>query len=257
MEIQYYVDVNGNYLGGFGGVDVPDGSVLVPSPPADARQHWNGTSWDDLTIPQFKIYDLIDGAYDRERLPVDIDFKTGLNTALYQETIMDHGSPVYKQYYTSAVSNDDGSVTYSNPIVRIDYTFDRDSLSLAKSCTQRFRWYDTTGTLSTDYKDVKDFFNSVESMAESVQRRSNIIDDLKVKTIGLLMITQQISEADAAALGRIFLAAYKVEIYNYIDEADTDFAAAVAAAPANTYPWLDSMTPYGVTIRQFIVGGLS
>ena len=255
-QVKYYVDVDGNYLGGFDGAG-PDNSTEVSWAPPDARQHWNGSYWDALTIPKYKIYDLIDGDFDRERLPIDIDFKTGLNTILYQETVMDHGAPVYKQYYTDATVNNDGSVTYSNPIVRIDYTFDRDSISLCKSCTQRFRWYDTLGNLSTGYKDVKDYYNNVEAMAEAGQRRTNIIDDLKVKTIGLLMYTRNLSKADAADMGKAFLANYKVEIYSYIDEANTAFHDAVAVASSGTYPWLDDMTPYAVTIRQLILNGLT
>lgn len=255
-ETKYYVDGSGNYLGGFD-ANPPEGAIEVSSAPDDAKQHWNGSSWDPTGGPQFKIYEFVPGNYENTVLPVNIDFKTGLTRALYQETIMDHGAPVYKQYYTDATMEEDGSITYSNPVVRIDYTFERDSISLAKSCTKRFKWYYTNGDLSEGYKDVKDFFNNVESMAEAKQRRSNIIDDLKVKTIGLLMITESISQADAADMGKAFLAMYKVEIYNYVDEANTAFHDAVVIASAETYPWLDNMTPYSITIRQFILAGLS
>lgn len=258
METKFYVDGNGAYLGGFAG-EAPSNSTEVSSAPSDARQVWNGSSWTALNIPKFKIYDLmVDGASeDKTRLPIDIDFRTALSVDLYQETVMDHGAPTHKQYYTNATMNEDGSITYSNPIVRIDYTFERDSISLAKSCTQRFKWYDTNGNLSSGYKDVKDFYNNVEAMAEAKQRRNNIIDDLKVKTIGLLMYTESISQADAADMGKGFLAQYKVEIYNYIDEANSDFHDAVSSASADTYPWLENATPYSMTIRQFILAGLS
>lgn len=209
--------------------------------------------------PEYKIYSLLVDSkdMDRKKLPVDIDFKTGLSVNLYKEVTMEDGAPVYKKYYTAAVMNENGSIAYSNPVVRIDYTFERDSISLAKSCTQKFRWYDTNDNLSEEYKEVKDYFNASESMDEAEQRRSNIISDLKVKTIGLLMYTEQLSQAAAAELGRSFLAAYKVEIYNYIDEANTGFMDAVENASADIYPWLENMTSYNITIRQFILNGLS
>lgn len=211
---------------------------------------------------EYKIYSLLAAdaklkRIDRGILPVDIDFKTGLSVDLFEEVHMSHGAPVYKQFYTDATSDENGVITYSNPIVRIDYTFDRDSISLAKSCTQEFRWYDTNNNLSVECKTIKDFYNTVEAMAETELRRRNVINDLKVKTIGLLMYTRQLSQADAAQTGRGFLAAYKAEIYNYIDEANTGFADAVTSAPVNDYPWLDDMTPYGVTIRQFILNGIA
>jgi hypothetical protein len=215
-----------------------------------------------FSAPKYKLYDLLPNPEqfteeDKRRLPVDIDFKTGLSSTLYKEVTMLHGAPVSKVYYTDVTGNEDGSVTYSSPIVRIDYTFERDEISLAISCTQRFRWYDTEGNISTGYKDTKDFFNTAEKIAEAEQRRGNIIADLKVKTIGLLMYTQQMSQPDATTLGRPFLAQYKQDIYNYVDEANTGFATSVTNASAETYPWLDDMTPYGVTIRQFILNAIS
>lgn len=259
--MKYYVNEFGEYLGGTDG-EAPTGGTEVPSAPSDARQIWNGSSWNELDLVEYKIYALLeDGSQykdgNRSRLPVDIDFKTSLTVDLFKEVIMEDGAPVYKQYYTDAELDENGTVVYSNPIVKIEYEFDRDSISLARSCTQRFKWYDTEGNLSTEYKEVKDFFNTSEKMAEAEQRRSNIIADLKVKTIGLLMYTEELSQVDAADLGRPFLAAYKAEIYNYIDEANTGFADEVGSASAETYPWLDNMTPYAVTIRQFIVNAIS
>jgi hypothetical protein len=215
-----------------------------------------------FSAPKYKLYDLMPNPEkftdeDKSVLPVDIDFKTGLSVNVYKEVVMLHGAPVSKTYYTDATVGENGSITYSNPIVKIEYTFDRDSISLAKSCTQRFRWYDTDGNISEGYKDVVDLFSTTEKIAEAEQRRGNIIADLKLKTIGLLMYTEQLSQPDAAELGRPFLAAYKQDIYNYIDEANTDFATSVTSAPIDDYHWLDNMTPYGVTIRQLILNAIS
>lgn len=260
MATKYCVDDNGVYLGGFS--EIPEGAIEVSSAPDDARQVWNGDSWDALDVVEYKIYDLLannnpqKGA-DRAILPVDVDFKTGLEIDLYKEVVMDHGAPVRKIYYTDAELNETtGVITYENPIVKIEYEFDRDSISLARSCIQKFYWMTTDDAWSEEYKTVKDFFNTAEKMAEAEQRRGNIIADLKVKTIGLLMITEEISQADAAEMGRAFLAAYKADIINYIDEANMGFYDAVEAASNVTYPWLENMTPYSVTIRQFILNGL-
>lgn len=46
---QYYVDEQGIYLGGFEGVQPPQGSIEVPYPPEDTRQRWNGGSYGPLT----------------------------------------------------------------------------------------------------------------------------------------------------------------------------------------------------------------
>ena len=41
----YFVDTQGNYLGGFDGATPPDGSIEVDSPPNDARDKWDGSKW--------------------------------------------------------------------------------------------------------------------------------------------------------------------------------------------------------------------
>ena len=42
---KYYVDVNGNYLGGFDGVEAPNGSVEVAQPPEHGLDIWTGSAW--------------------------------------------------------------------------------------------------------------------------------------------------------------------------------------------------------------------
>ena len=42
---KYYVDINGNYLGGFDGVDAPDGSIEVENAPNHGLDKWNGEKW--------------------------------------------------------------------------------------------------------------------------------------------------------------------------------------------------------------------
>lgn len=44
-DTRYFVDGQGNYLGGFGGAAPPTGAIEIPAPPDDARQVWNGSTW--------------------------------------------------------------------------------------------------------------------------------------------------------------------------------------------------------------------
>ena len=39
---KFFVDGAGKYLGGFDGTAPPKGAIEIPSPPADARQVWDG-----------------------------------------------------------------------------------------------------------------------------------------------------------------------------------------------------------------------
>jgi hypothetical protein len=48
----YYVDVNGNYIGGFSGAEPPEGSIEVPTAPDDARQKWLNGAWQPVVDDQ-------------------------------------------------------------------------------------------------------------------------------------------------------------------------------------------------------------
>ena len=52
---KYFVDAQGNYLGGYDGANPPVGAIEVPDAPADARQKWNN-GW----LPYVPDLDAID-----------------------------------------------------------------------------------------------------------------------------------------------------------------------------------------------------
>lgn len=44
-ETKFYVDANGCYLGGYGGVEPPEDAIEVPAAPARATDIWTGGAW--------------------------------------------------------------------------------------------------------------------------------------------------------------------------------------------------------------------
>ncbi len=42
---QYFVDTNGNYLGGFDGAEPPQGAIEVPTAPNHGLDTWDGAQW--------------------------------------------------------------------------------------------------------------------------------------------------------------------------------------------------------------------
>jgi len=42
---KYYVDANGNYLGGFDGAKPPKRAIEVTTPPDHGEQKWDGMKW--------------------------------------------------------------------------------------------------------------------------------------------------------------------------------------------------------------------
>lgn len=45
MVTKYYVNANGDYIGGFEGVEPPVGSFEVDAPPPHGKDRWDGTKW--------------------------------------------------------------------------------------------------------------------------------------------------------------------------------------------------------------------
>ncbi len=42
---QYFIDTDGNYLGGFDGAEPPEGSIEVDTPPAHGSDKWTNGAW--------------------------------------------------------------------------------------------------------------------------------------------------------------------------------------------------------------------
>ena len=48
---RFFVDADGQYIGGFDGADPPPGAIEVPAPPDDARCKWDGSDWLPFSPP--------------------------------------------------------------------------------------------------------------------------------------------------------------------------------------------------------------
>jgi hypothetical protein len=62
MQTLFYVDAQGNYLGGFCGAEPPEGAIEVPFPPSHASQKWDGEKYLEDTE---QIIARLEGALDR------------------------------------------------------------------------------------------------------------------------------------------------------------------------------------------------
>lgn len=51
---KFYVDGQGNYLGGFDGAEPPQGAVEVPAAPTHAAHKWTGSAWAE--VPTLQTY---------------------------------------------------------------------------------------------------------------------------------------------------------------------------------------------------------
>lgn len=52
---KYFIDAQGNYIGGFCGAEPPEGAIEVPQPPEHGWQKYSNGAWLPLTDEQKQI----------------------------------------------------------------------------------------------------------------------------------------------------------------------------------------------------------
>jgi hypothetical protein len=69
---RYYVNAQGNYIGGFNGANPPQGAIEVPNAPNDGRDTWNGQQWVAYVQlkTQFTALEYLDKFTEAEQLSV-------------------------------------------------------------------------------------------------------------------------------------------------------------------------------------------
>jgi hypothetical protein len=56
---KYYVDIQGNYVGGFQGAEPPLDSIEVVAPPAHASHRWDGVAYAPVPPPTPTVVDMV------------------------------------------------------------------------------------------------------------------------------------------------------------------------------------------------------
>jgi hypothetical protein len=188
--------------------------------------------------------------------PVQIDFVTGLDIKLHRKSIIVKGECRAEEFY----ENYDGRV-YSNLIVREVHSFTRDSLGFAVKRDTVVSWINNNEQPNVVIKRLPKFYSSVEQIEEGKTRRGNLVNALQIPTIGLISIAMIGSTNATMAVileGRKFLAEYKLEFDVFVNESNKAMLDCFSN-PSNPryvssdkYSWIDFMTPYGVTIRNYL-----
>lgn len=132
---------------------------------------------------------------------------------------------------------------FVEPIIKIDYRFNRDEYGLLKNKEQTISWRLEDETWSEQRQhDVIPVTSNEKKLQEIKRRRKNIVDEVAglSKDIGL-----------KSALTDLY-ARYFKEINLYVDSGLPDFAEALSQN--EDLDWLDNPTTNSkVTVRQFLI----
>ena len=254
----YYVDSNGNYIGGFDGA-VPESGTEVPGPPPiDASQIWDGKEWGPSQVKHYQIYQYIDSEKDDTIFPDRIDFITGLNRRLYPKNTYNFGELDQTIYYANRSGTQLEGFTYSTPVVQEEFVYVRDPITeFPISRTNTLKWYFADGTLDTNSKVLTKYYDDdpVLQMNELCTRRSNNIDCIIIAIVGLALMTNpDLTFNEIIAEGKTFFATNGINRQLYI--MDGNLALVDDVRNDTTLSWMDSdissLTPLP-TIRSYII----
>lgn len=219
-------------------------------------------------IPYWKIYDFVADKkkFDTTKPPVDLDFRSGLVTMLHRKSQVVKGECIKEEYYQNCSVDAYGNLTYTNLIVSEHHAFTRDPLGFPVVRSSHLKYYDKNGVASNPIKPWVKFYSTIEKIQEGKTRRGNLVDNLQMPVIGLVSIAVNGTPnptAQVILMGRSFMYDYKKEFDSFVDESNKEIISCLQNASnpryasASKYPWINSMTPYDVTIRQFLIGELT
>jgi hypothetical protein len=117
-------------------------------------------------------------------------------------------------------------------------------------------WYlddDTTGTT----KHTTKYYTQAESLAVGERRRRNCITNLKIDSIGLIMMASGVTQQEAEEIGWLFLKEFTPEINIYIEGVESPLMTTLMTT--QNHGWLDFEIPNtgGILVRQYLADGIN
>ena len=192
-----------------------------------------------VEAPKYKLYRYVAGEKDPYLHPGSIIFPENLTKHLPKKQFIALGERI-KTIYFDRFEVD----TFIEPIIKVDYKFNRDSegYMLSKERTISWRTEDNRWSDRIQY-DVIPITSNQQKLAEIERRRNNIIDEVAglSRDIGL-----------KSALADLYYR-YVTEINLYIKSGSSSLAIAIKNNV--DLEWLENPTPSNPnkTVRQFLV----
>lgn len=188
---------------------------------------------------------------DKTTPPLGLDYVVGLSVKLHRRSIIVKGECKSEEFYV----NFDGT-TYSDMVLKEVHTFYRDGLGFALKRESIISWICEDNTTHAITKTLLKFYNQYETIEEGQTRRGNLINGLQRPIIGFICMYLGGMQFAPQAIGlaRTFTARYKPEMQNFIDESNKGLITAIQNTDE---PWIDFMTPYKFTIRQYLTSELT
>jgi hypothetical protein len=203
----------------------------------------------------FMIYDYLTDSINSgdvmlsAKPPVNVDYDI---IGLHKKRTLVKGELVKVEYFGNY---DDVTKNFSNKVIAEDRIYYRVNQMVSKR-VMSIKWFLNDGSVGYEKTTTK-YYSTTESMQELDTRRSNIISDLKINTVGLVMMCSGVTSVEAQTIARPMVSTYNLEISKYLQGYEQELRTAVANDV--TYSWLNLTIPNtgGMTIRQYLISGLT
>ena len=181
--------------------------------------------------------------------PYDINYNI---LALHKKRYFDKGELMSVEYYGKYDFLTD---TYSDLVIHEDRTYYRINEMVYKRDLHICWHYDDGSSGAT--KNTTKFYTQRESLAAGERRRRNCLTNLKIETVGLIMMASGATQQDAELLGLSFMEEVNTELIKYVEGSEQPLLTQMLT---NTnHGWLDWEIPNagGITVRLYLYDGLN
>jgi len=221
----------------------------------------------------FKIYYLLnDDLYKNittyYNTPKSYNFKDGVYKRLHPKYTFDRGFLIKCEYFESLQVTKDSFgfyvYNYAYPVVKVNFVYVFGDDEYVHHRHTKREWVMLDGTYSNDVKHVVKVYDGQQGRIEGIRRRSNIMDQIIVETVGLIVMLDPnintISEAEEVSLPLLNSAISDVNKFKEGDVQPLISFMITYQLPLGTNGgnWLEYVIPNtgGVTIRNYIISKL-
>ena len=194
----------------------------------------------------YRIYDYIefDDSVDPQIAPLNLDYDI---LGLHKKRYFDKGELYKVEYYGEHIPQTN---TYSKLCVIENRIYYRTNRMLNRR-EMDITWYYNDGT-SGETKHTIKYYTLEAAISAGEVRRRNVVSNLKMNTVGLLMMTSGITQTEAEILGFEFLNVHNNKISKYIEGVESILKNAILTD--SEFTWLDNVIPNtgGITIRLYL-----
>lgn len=193
--------------------------------------------------------------------PLERNYVTDLNIKLHRKSTLTKGECGKEEFFVNC-----NGVTYSDLIVKEEHVFTRDGLGFAIKRVTTITWMKNDETPHPLTKTLTKFYSQAEQIDEGKTRRANLINALQMPIVGLISLAMTGTTTPTLPVlieGRNFVFTYKLQFDSYMGESNKDILDCLSN-PANpmyitsaSWTWIDFMTPYGLTIRNYLINAMT